>query len=283
MQRHFSYIFKNNAGSVYDRFGRFVAVVRAVDRSFAVGDGRRSVRGGGAGGDSDRREWADRGAADRFDESGRLYTLRPLAIGKYTVEIERPGFRRERYNDVELTTGQAREFNAKLEVGPTSESVTMTERPSLLGHAEFGREPVDRGQAVLDDRLGVVRVGSPAANAITFFETNRRTGYSQQFSLRVQQEHQLRPKMMQARSGQAQRPFPQFSKFGVSFPGSKGRRFLTGGFGGKVFGAWTIGAVMLLQSGPPILVATQQSRSGADSRTPGEQSKHVVDSNVSLS
>lgn len=126
-------------------------------------------------------------------------------------------------------------------------------------------------------------MGSPAANAITFFETNRRTGYSPQFSLRVQQKLQLRLEMMQARSGQAQRPFPQFSKFGVSFPGSKGRRFLTGGFGGKVFGAWTIGAVMLLQSGPPILVATQQSRSGADSRTPGEQSKHVVDSNVSLS
>jgi len=60
-----------------------------------------------------------------------FYSLRPLAIGKYMVEIEKAGFRRERYNDVELTTGQAGELNTRLEVGSTSESVTVTERPSL--------------------------------------------------------------------------------------------------------------------------------------------------------
>jgi len=231
---------------------------------------------------------------------------------------------------------------------------------------------VDPKAPVLDDRYGAVRVGSPATNAITFFETNRRTGYSQQFSLRIQQElwggtlfeaayianlskklpssnlpiNQIRPELMQAGSGQAQRPFPQFSNvsivapnIGVSnyhalglraekrfskgfnilatytfskfldnadagaaglgdegaaysnfynrradygpsendirsrltwssvyqLPFGKGRLFLTDGLGGTSLSGWSIGAVMLLQSGPPITVATQQNTTFSNS------------------
>ena len=113
----------------------------------------------------------------------------PLAIGKYTLEIERPG-------------------------GSTSESVAVTERPSLL----------DTRSSEGNQLIEAKRCWTTA------------TGYSQQSSLRVQQElwggmlfevayianlskkqpssilpiNQIRLEMMQARSGQAQRPFTQF-------------------------------------------------------------------------
>jgi hypothetical protein len=48
-------------------------------------------------------------------------------------------------------------------------------------------------------------------------------------------------------------------------PFGKGRRFLTAGVGSKVLGGWSIGAVMLLQSGPPITIATQQNTTFANS------------------
>ncbi len=65
------------------------------------------------------------------NESG-FYALRPLPIGTWTLEITKQGFRRERYEGVELTTGQAAELNAALEVGTNAETITVTERPSLL-------------------------------------------------------------------------------------------------------------------------------------------------------
>ena len=154
MQRHFSYPFRKNAGAGYGRFGLFVAVVRAVDRSFVVGYGRGSVSDG------------------------------PVHPGD-------------------------REAG-----GSTSESVAVTERPSLL----------DTRSSEGNQLIEAKRCWTTA------------TGYSQQSSLRVQQElwggmlfevayianlskkqpssilpiNQIRLEMMQARPGQAQRPFPQF-------------------------------------------------------------------------
>jgi hypothetical protein len=44
------------------------------------------------------------------------------------------------------------------------------------------------GGAARDDSFGAVRIGQAATTAVTFFERNRRTGYSGQFNLNIQQE-----------------------------------------------------------------------------------------------
>jgi hypothetical protein len=102
---------------------------------------------------------------------------------------------------------------------------------------------------VLDDSFGAVKVGSTASTAVTFLDQNRRTGYSEQFNLRLQHElpgnmafevgyvgnlsrklpganiaiNQIRPELLSPTAQQRNRPFPQFSgvtilspSFGVS-------------------------------------------------------------------
>jgi hypothetical protein len=100
----------------------------------------------------------------------------------------------------------------------------------------------------LDDSFGAVRVGQNATTAVTFYEENRRTGYSMQWNVGIQREmagvlletsylanasrklasanfpiSQVRPEILSAASSQRDRPFPQFSNvtlvaptFGVS-------------------------------------------------------------------
>lgn len=229
---------------------------------------------------------------------------------------------------------------------------------------------------VLDDRYGSVAAGAAATHSITFFETDRRTGYSQQFSLRVQQElpdgtvieigylgnvsrklassnlqlNQIVPERMGPGTGQKDRPFPQFSgvavlapTIGVStynagvlkaekrfsrgfnmlatytwakfldnadaggggtlgeegnafsnlynrrmdwgpsendirhrltwssvyqLPFGKGRPFLKKHPLRHLAGGWSVGSVMLLQSGPPITVQTQTNTTYAYSAGP---------------
>jgi hypothetical protein len=65
------------------------------------------------------------------NEAG-FYSLRPLAIGRYTLQVTRPGFRVHSRTGVVLTTGQSMEMNVTLEVGSVTESVTVEERSSLL-------------------------------------------------------------------------------------------------------------------------------------------------------
>ena len=97
----------------------------------------------------------------------------------------------------------------------------------------------------LNDSYGAVKVGQAASTTVPFFDTNRRTGYSQQFNLTVQ--HQLRGGIMAEISGignlsrklpgatitlnqilpqvlsasadtQAFRPYPQFSDVQLLYP-----------------------------------------------------------------
>jgi hypothetical protein len=51
-----------------------------------------------------------------------------------------------------------------------------------------GVPAVSLSGAAHDDGFGAVRVGQAATTAVTFFERNRRTGYSEQFNLNIQQE-----------------------------------------------------------------------------------------------
>jgi hypothetical protein len=90
---------------------------------------------------------------------------------------------------------------------------------------------------VLDDSFGAVRVGQPVTTAVTFFETNRRTGYSMQYNLNIQREigggmlveigylanlsrklssanlnmNQIPNERMGPGTSQRDRPFPQFN------------------------------------------------------------------------
>ncbi len=97
----------------------------------------------------------------------------------------------------------------------------------------------------LDDTFGAVPVGAATSTAVTFFEQNRRTGYSQQFNTGIQHQlpgaavveitvlgnlsrklastglaiNQIQPSILgPAHQSQRDRPFPQFSNVTVQSP-----------------------------------------------------------------
>jgi hypothetical protein len=230
--------------------------------------------------------------------------------------------------------------------------------------------PVSSTAPKLDDSFGAVPVGRAATTAVSFYETNRRTSYSQQFNLGVQRElpggtiievgylgnlsrklpgsnlsiNQIRPELMGPAASQKDRPFPQFSNVTLAFPtlgvsnyhagvvrlerrfssgfnilstytwskflnnvdegggsvgvegGSysdyynrradwgpsendiphrftfsstyelpfgTGRKYLGGTAIGRIVGGWTVGTVILMQSGAPFTVGTQVNTTNA--------------------
>ncbi len=104
--------------------------------------------------------------------------------------------------------------------------------------------PVVTTTNTLDDRYGAVPVGTQPFTSVSFYERQRRTGYSQQLNFRVQRElpgsmaveagylgnlsrkmpsdplsiNQVRPEMVTAGNNQSRRPFPQFSDVLVESP-----------------------------------------------------------------
>lgn len=54
-----------------------------------------------------------------------LYEFRFLPRGVYNVEAEAPGFKKEQIRGIQLTVGQALQFDIKLQVGQVSEAVTV--------------------------------------------------------------------------------------------------------------------------------------------------------------
>ncbi len=99
--------------------------------------------------------------------------------------------------------------------------------------------------AKLDDSFGAVPLGRNTTTAVTFYESNRRTGYAQQFNLGVQRElpgaivvdisylgnlsrklpssnlpiNQIRPEILGPNNmTQRDRPFPQFSNVSIALP-----------------------------------------------------------------
>lgn len=97
---------------------------------------------------------------------------------------------------------------------------------------------------VLDDRFGAVPLGRTPTTNVTFYETNRRTGYSQQFNFGVQRElpanmvlelsyvgnlgrkmpiatltiNQVPPALMGPGNAQLRRPFPHFNNVQILVP-----------------------------------------------------------------
>jgi hypothetical protein len=59
------------------------------------------------------------------NDSG-LYALRALPIGRYTLNVEKAGFKKLVRTDLQLTTGQSLELNLALEVGAVTESISVS-------------------------------------------------------------------------------------------------------------------------------------------------------------
>jgi hypothetical protein len=129
-------------------------------------------------------------------------------------------------------------------------TLILQDNSAAIPYTLGGGLPIARATSpVLDDSFGAVKVGQTANTAVTYFDEGRRTGYSEQFNLRVQQElpasmmfefgymgnlgrklpganiavNQVRPELLTTSAQQRNRPFPQFSgvtilapSFGVS-------------------------------------------------------------------
>lgn len=107
-----------------------------------------------------------------------------------------------------------------------------------------GVPPAQTSMETRDAGFGAVPSGRPTTTAVTFFERNRRTGYSQQFNVGIQHElrrsilfelsyvgnlsrklpspnlsiNQIPPSQLSLGTSQRDRPFPQFSNVSIIFP-----------------------------------------------------------------
>ena len=61
-----------------------------------------------------------------------FYSISNLAVGQYTVTIEQTGFKRYIRENIVLTTGQVLGLDAKLELGATTETMTVTAEAPLV-------------------------------------------------------------------------------------------------------------------------------------------------------
>ncbi len=77
---------------------------------------------------------------ETLTSAGGSYQISGLAVGMYTVTIARPGFRTAEFKNVELSVGQPRTIDAKLQVGAVAESVEVTAALETLNRtsAEVG-------------------------------------------------------------------------------------------------------------------------------------------------
>jgi len=61
-----------------------------------------------------------------------IYAFSGLSIGRYSLSVEKPGFRRSAQGGLNLTTGQTLEWNAALELGSINETVNVPGGEPLL-------------------------------------------------------------------------------------------------------------------------------------------------------
>ncbi len=86
--------------------------------------------------------------------SGGLFSLRQLAIGAYTIQSEKAGFRRFVRQGIVLTTGQNLQLDIAMEVGAVTESVTVTGQATLLETRTSDVAQLVEAKAVEDLPLG---------------------------------------------------------------------------------------------------------------------------------
>src|SRR6266853_3064352 len=66
------------------------------------------------------------------NDDGRFVVPSILQVGQYRVEATKSGFKKEVSDNIELRIGDVREINLTLQVGATTESVTVTSETPLL-------------------------------------------------------------------------------------------------------------------------------------------------------
>jgi hypothetical protein len=91
------------------------------------------------------------------NEAG-FYSLRPLPVGNYRLEVRKEGFRHYVRENIELTTGQALELNITLTLGAVTETVTVSASPSLLE-----TRTADAGQLVQSETIEEMPLGDRRA------------------------------------------------------------------------------------------------------------------------
>jgi hypothetical protein len=65
------------------------------------------------------------------NDSG-FYAMRALPIGRYTLTVEKAGFKKLVRTNMTLTTGQSLELNLALEVGAVTESISVVATASSI-------------------------------------------------------------------------------------------------------------------------------------------------------
>ncbi len=126
-----------------------------------------------------------------------------------------------------------------------SSSLVVQDNTASVPYTLAGGLPIVRlTSPVLDDSFGAVKVGLTATTAVTFLDPSRRSGYSGQYNLFMQQElpgsvlfemgylgnlsrklpganmniNQIRPELLGPSAQQRNRPFPQFTNVTILAP-----------------------------------------------------------------
>lgn len=118
-----------------------------------------------------------------FANEAGYFALRPLAIGRYTMTATSPGFRTYTRTEIVLTTGQVLELNVQMEIGQVSESVTVSERPSLLETRTSESSQLVESQTIEDMPLGDRRAMNLIEITGAAVFVNYESGSKPQFSL----------------------------------------------------------------------------------------------------
>jgi Carboxypeptidase regulatory-like domain len=126
-----------------------------------------------------------------------------------------------------------------------SSALVVQDNTTTVPYTLGGGLPIQKlTSPVLDDTFGAVKVGQAVSTTITYLDPSRRTGYSEQFNLRIQHElrgsilveigylgnlgrklpganiaiNQIRPEILGPSTQQRNRPFPQFSGVTILAP-----------------------------------------------------------------
>jgi len=104
---------------------------------------------------------ADSGSSrDTVTDNQGYYTFASVAVGRYTVTIQAPGFQNVKLTDINLGGGEKRNANASLVLGNTNQTVEVKGAADMVTPEDSGEKADVLGTAQLEN---YVQVGSNAA------------------------------------------------------------------------------------------------------------------------
>ena len=110
------------------------------------------------------------------DEGGR-YSISPLAIGRYTLTAEAPGFRTVTVSDIYLTIGQKGVADVTMQIGEVTEKVNVVDTAPLLQAEQASTGQSVENKKIVDlplngrDFVQLVALTPGATTAGTTYET----------------------------------------------------------------------------------------------------------------